>query len=150
MDKTLGSAKAMAATAHLLQSEKSSDKMDPATATLPLSPTASPNGGRLPQGFEDLVQHITTNNTATSYPREQVKSEASNTHSSPEQLESRMSTPATNAAMSPHFAEYGLSTQQPQQPSYANGFTYPSQAAYDLQDDAYPSLPDEVSSVDAV
>lgn len=124
--------------------------MDPATATLPLSPTASSNGGQLPQGFEELVQHNTTNNTATSYPREQIALEASNIHSASEQPESRMSTPAPNAAMSPHFTEYGLSTQQPQQPAYANEYTYQTQAVYDLQDGAYPSLPDEVSSVDVV
>lgn len=135
----------MAATAHLLQSEISTEKMDPATAILPLSPTASSHGGQLPQGFDELVHH----NNATSFPREHVAVEvASIRNSASEHPDSRMATPAPHAAISPHFAEYGLSAQQ-QQTVYTNDYTYQSQPLYDAQDGTYPSLPDEVSSPNA-
>lgn len=125
----------MATATYQLQPERPSDKMDPATTSLPLSPTASCNGGQLPQGFEDLVHH----NNATSCPREHAPTEAADAHSASEHPDSRMSTPA------PHFAQYGLPQQQ-QQSVYAGDYTYQSQSMYDSNDGAYPTLPpDEVS-----
>lgn len=131
----------MAATAHVLKSEMSYDKMDPVTTTIPLSPTASSHGGQLPQGFDDLVHH---NNGATSFPRERAGIEGASIHSASEHPDSRMTTPGPHAAMSPHYAEYGVPSQQ-QRPVYANDYTYQSQLLYDAHDGAYPSMPGDVS-----
>lgn len=135
----------MAAATHLLQSEMSTSvKME---SSLPLSPTASPNDGPLPSGFDELVHHNNNNNNATSFPRDHgLKTEAASVHSA-SQPASRMSTPAPHQAMSPHFSQYGLPPQQ-RQSMYANDYTYQNQSAYDSPEGAYPSLPDDVSPPD--
>lgn len=120
----------MALTAHLLKSDLSPEKME--SAALPLSPTASPHGGQMPQGFDDLVTH----NNTTSYPREQIGLER---HI---QADSRMSTPASHA-MSPDTSPYGLPHPQ-QQSVYANNYAYQNHAVYDNRDGSYQSFSEEV------
>lgn len=126
----------MALAAHLLLSPK----MEP--GTLPLSPTASSHGGKMPQGFDELVHH----NTATSYPREQQAGLEDHSGLSSSQSHSRLSTPAPHA-MSPHLSPYGLPHQhqhQHQQPLYPGHYVYQPQPIYDGHNGGYPSLPEEV------
>lgn len=134
----------MAAATHMLQSELSPDRMDPAT-NLPLSPTASSNDG-LPHGFEELLDH-NKNSNATSYPHQEQVTMRAHSVRSASQPDSRMSTPAPHGAATPYSTPYGLPPQH-QQPAYANEYTYQGQLLYDSQDGVYPSLPDEVSSSD--
>lgn len=133
----------MAGTTHLLQSKISPEKMD--TATLPLSPTGSCSDEQLPQGFEDLVHH----NNATSYPREPVGMEQINVRS-PSQSDSKHSTLAPpRTTMSPHVNnQYGLSQHQEPSVYTDNNYAYQAQPMYDGHDGTYPSLPEEVSTVD--
>ncbi|KAI3393816.1 hypothetical protein diail_3592 [Diaporthe ilicicola] len=115
----------------MVQSEKSSDKMDP---SMPLSPN-SVLDGQLPQGFCELMEH---NNSAT-VPREQNSTEAASIPSS-SYPPSRLSSPGPQVGMSPHLDQHAVQQQYAPPVGYNPQFYQPT---YGHDGSAYPSLPEE-------